>query len=744
MSKHKSRSSSKNYRMEEFVMFIMRAEVGIQEAATLVPTIRDGDVTNALNRLLRWLETSSELPHIPVGEVKDGTLTIDAGKVNPSDLIAARIVNNWHIAMEEYGERSNADLAGCLRVILDSVRTWTRGPKSRGYLAYAAEFLKKGGVEMKLVPSDGDGKPLPDSAAVLPEPPPALLDDLSLEELTARWREQPANDDVLDAFLHRALYYLVSGRAEELIAHLTPLAAQARNDMQRAQMLWVLGRAYLKLERGLMAVDALRRAVNLEAQFVEAWIALAEAYQTIGSHRAAAHAWEQARALDRKRVEIYPPLAATYHTLGDVASEIATWERFVATAGRSLFARYELAQAYRRVKRDADAARELARVRKMEPAPRGAAPADWAVWLRMQIEAGRINQSDSTLERAHRRGPEANWFIPLIALAAAEMRGDPNATQVALDGIASQNQPWDASRREIEPILREILPPTSRVLKPLRADAPTMQLPQHKRKPQFSVERAFERANELTEEGNRYLQRHDYAAAERAFLRALEIGEGDATLFGLGLVCAMTNRTEEAFHFFTRAVRVYADDADFWYNLAMAAERTFRISRALQAFERCLELGVKERDLKREVEEHIRILRQGVADLQKEWGKPLSREEMIRHEDLFARGVQAMEQGELTRAVELFREAVTVNERHHQSWGNLGACLLQRGELDEGEQALRQALSIKPDYEFAQFNLESLAAVRASGTLSKLPILISNKPLLKQPGLRFRDQNKSN
>ena len=116
---------------------------------------------------------------------------------------------------------------------------------------------------------------------------------------------------------------------------------------------------------------------------------------------------------------------------------------------------------------------------------------------------------------------------------------------------------------------------------------------------------------------------------------------------------------------------------------------------------------------------------------------------MIRHEDLFARGVVAMEHSENTRAIELFREAVSVNERHHQSWGNLGACLLQIGELDEGEQALRQSLAIKPNYEFARFNLESLAEVRASGSAPQLPMLISNKPTFRQPGLRFREQNKS-
>jgi Flp pilus assembly protein TadD len=51
-----------------------------------------------------------------------------------------------------------------------------------------------------------------------------------------------------------------------------------------------------------------------------------------------------------------------------------------------------------------------------------------------------------------------------------------------------------------------------------------------------------------------------------------------------------------------------------------------------------------------------------------------------------------MEHGENPRAIELFRKAVTVKARHHQSWGNLGACLLQIGELDEGEQALRRGL----------------------------------------------------
>lgn len=759
-----ARRYGKNYRTEEFVMFIMNAEVAIQEAVAIIPSITDGDVVRALNRLIEWLETHSVLPHIDIGKVSaDGVLTIDADKVHPIDLIATRIVNNWHIAMEEYGERSTADLAGCLRVVMDSVETWTRGPQSRGYLAYAADFLKKAGVKIELRPSDEKGKPLPEAeAGSLPEVPEDL-DHMSLEELGTHLLEEPTDDEAFEVFLNRAILYLVSGRGEELVNYLTPLVEQVKDETLRGNLLWILGRAHLRLGRAHQAVNVLRRVVNAEPKFLEAWIALAEAQHASGSRTAAAHAWEQARVLDRKRVEVYPRLAAVYRELGDPQSEIATWERFVAASSRSLLAHYGLANAYRRVKRDADADRELARVRKMEPASR-AQPADWAVWLRMQIETNRIAQTAPVLERALRRDERTNWFIPLFLLAAAEVRGDADAGQSAWEMIQSQNQPWDPLRQEIEPILRDKLPPTSRVLQPMRtaAESPTemsLALPlasvrrrdqispgklaegerlrQRARQPKALDRRDVDRMEQLSQEGFRLVQRGDYAAAERAFRRALEIAEGDATLYGLGVVCAMTNRTEEAFELFSRAVEANDQDADYWYNLGTAAARTIRPGRALQAFERCVELGMKDRDLDREVKEHIRLLREAIDGMYEDWGKELTLEQLIRHEEIFGRGVQAMERGEYVRAVELFRESLTVNERHYQSWGNLGVCLLQLDELDEGERALRRALEIKPTYEFARFNLEALAQVRAGAP--KPPMVVTDKLDFKPAGLRFRE-----
>jgi hypothetical protein len=59
MSKHKSRPSGKNYRTEEYGMFILNAEIGIQEATLIAPSIRDGD--RAMNTSYRWLVHSPRL-----------------------------------------------------------------------------------------------------------------------------------------------------------------------------------------------------------------------------------------------------------------------------------------------------------------------------------------------------------------------------------------------------------------------------------------------------------------------------------------------------------------------------------------------------------------------------------------------------------------------------------------------------------------------------------------------------------
>ena len=54
---------------------------------------------------------------------------------------------------------------------------------------------------------------------------------------------------------------------------------------------------------------------------------------------------------------------------------------------------------------------------------------------------------------------------------------------------------------------------------------------------------------------------------------------------------------------------------------------------------------------------------------------------------------------------------------------------------------LRRAVNLEPHFVEAWI---ALAEVRASGTASQLPMLITNKPKFGQPERRFREQNESN
>ena len=93
----------------------------------------------------------------------------------------------------------------------------------------------------------------------------------------------------------------------------------------------------------------------------------------------------------------------------------------------------------------------------------------------------------------------------------------------------------------------------------------------------------------------------------------------------------------------------------------------------------------------------------------------LTHEALERQERVFDEGVQALDRDDAAGAAERFRQSAAIDPMHHQSWGNLGAALLNMGQVDEGERALRRSLELDPDYAFARFNLEALRRLREEG-----------------------------
>ncbi len=66
----------------------------------------------------------------------------------------------------------------------------------------------------------------------------------------------------------------------------------------------------------------------------------------------------------------------------------------------------------------------------------------------------------------------------------------------------------------------------------------------------------------------------------------------------------------------------------------------------------------------------------------------------------------------LTRAIELYREATTVDPDYGAAWGRLGAALLYFGKVDEAEPAILRALDLDPDLAEVQTTLGNLLWLR--------------------------------
>lgn len=224
----------------------------------------------------------------------------------------------------------------------------------------------------------------------------------------------------------------------------------------------------------------------------------------------------------------------------------------------------------------------------------------------------------------------------------------------------------------------------------------------------------------LIEQGNKYLlQDDDLLRAERTFKKALRlvppgVPPRDVILFNLGTVYARGRHYEEAYQHFQAAISVNAERPEYWFNLAMSSVHTLRLGRALRALEQCVGLRMDDQ-LRRLAHEEL-VFVQGMVESELSIRPAgFTVEQLIEQEDAFQDGCAAMEAERWSEAAHLFRRVIAMADVVPQPWGNLGLCLLMMGQYDEAEVALRRALEMKPDYEFAQHNLAMLERLRREG-----------------------------
>jgi hypothetical protein len=136
----------KNYRDDEYVPYIFRAESGILQAWAIDPDLRDGDVRQALRNIIASIKRSNQLPEFLTQPSTQSDEAIDAGSRGVSSMLEYLILSNLRRAFEEYDPLDNEDTVGILTVINNSVGAWNRGMRGQEYLKYIQGFLGGMGV----------------------------------------------------------------------------------------------------------------------------------------------------------------------------------------------------------------------------------------------------------------------------------------------------------------------------------------------------------------------------------------------------------------------------------------------------------------------------------------------------------------------------------------------------------------------------------------------------------------------
>jgi tetratricopeptide (TPR) repeat protein len=373
--------------------------------------------------------------------------------VKPRDLIVSRIAFNWQTQSASSWAPANADLSGVLREVLKSMDVWSRGPQSRGYLAYLRDFLEQGGLQVSLL--DENGVPLSSQGS--------SLDDQSLNELGDAWIVRPDDVETWEAFVGRVIRHAAERDYESVIRVCQALLAQAKEEPDRARLLWILGWTYQESGDMRHAARTLAQATDSDPSLAQAWRSRGLAHLAAGDVEAALVALERALALDPEDERSYEIVLEIHRRADDAEAERAVLARRADAMPYSLLARYDLATALGRAGEQAQADQIMRRLRSSSP-EYGAPFADWAVWTRLQVEGRRGKRVHRRLQRAWLRDSEWHWWAPWLEAAAFEAVGDPDGVTRMVRRMSETAKDWQEIREEAVSILGDLLPADSALL----------------------------------------------------------------------------------------------------------------------------------------------------------------------------------------------------------------------------------------------------------------------------------------
>ncbi len=169
--------------------------------------------------------------------------------------------------------------------------------------------------------------------------------------------------------------------------------------------------------------------------------------------------------------------------------------------------------------------------------------------------------------------------------------------------------------------------------------------------------------------------------------------------YAMGVVCVTKGRHAEAIAFFDKAIKIFPYFVEAWFNKGASHQKKLEIGEMIRAYQKVVEIGDPAESFVHHAKDIIRGLEQ---QIRKDRGLGLA--DYLKGMDKFNQAFTAMQRNEWEDALRGFREVLTIDPKHTQSYGNMGICYGHLGRKEEALEVFDKALELDPVYEPAKLN----------------------------------------
>ena len=169
--------------------------------------------------------------------------------------------------------------------------------------------------------------------------------------------------------------------------------------------------------------------------------------------------------------------------------------------------------------------------------------------------------------------------------------------------------------------------------------------------------------------------------------------------FGMGVIHAFSGENDEAIKCFDKAIDIFPYLIEAHFNKGVAYKKKLDVANTIKAFKEVIAIGSPEDSMVKQAKDFIEGMEENVLET-----NGVDLETYLECNEIFNKAFTYMEKQKWQRAIDGFKACLFKNEKHPQSYGNMGLCYAQLGQKEAALSAFDKALEIDPAYEPAIVN----------------------------------------